>query len=160
MTALHWACSKGHVDAVKLLIEFHAFPNHVEFTEDRYTPLDYALMGEHDAVAQYVIEQGGLSITGIEHIAAGKIQVRESRAASVEFNLWVPIHRPTNREGGLDRKQSTSLVPGDRPMRIAQSVVMDQQGSKVQQHFTGSLFLLVRLARKSNGTVYSPERRK
>lgn len=36
MTALHWGCSKGHLDAVKLLIEFHAFPNHMEFTEDRY----------------------------------------------------------------------------------------------------------------------------
>ena len=35
MTALHWACSKGHLDAVKLLIEFHAFPNHMELTEDR-----------------------------------------------------------------------------------------------------------------------------
>lgn len=39
MSALHWACSRGHLDAVKLLIEFHAFPNHMESTEDRYTPL-------------------------------------------------------------------------------------------------------------------------
>ena len=36
MTALHWSCSKGHLDAVKLLIEFRAFPNNMEFTEDRY----------------------------------------------------------------------------------------------------------------------------
>ena len=36
MTALHWACSKGHLDAVKLLIEFHAFPNHMEHSEDRF----------------------------------------------------------------------------------------------------------------------------
>ena len=35
MTALHWACSKGHLDAVKLLIEFRAFPYNMEFTEDR-----------------------------------------------------------------------------------------------------------------------------
>ena len=40
----------------------------------RYTPLDYALMGEHEAVAQYMIEQGALSITGIQDIAACKIQ--------------------------------------------------------------------------------------
>ena len=40
----------------------------------RYTPLDYALMGEHYEVAQYMIEQGGLSITGIQDIAALKIQ--------------------------------------------------------------------------------------
>ena len=42
----------------------------------RYTPLDYALMGEHHDVAQYMIEQGALSITGIQDIAATKIQVR------------------------------------------------------------------------------------
>ena len=41
----------------------------------RYTPLDYALMGEHHSVAQYMIEQGALSITGIQDIAAGRIQV-------------------------------------------------------------------------------------
>ncbi len=41
----------------------------------RYTPLDYALMGEHHDVAQYMIEQGALSITGIQDIAAQKIQV-------------------------------------------------------------------------------------
>ena len=94
MTALHWACSKGHLDAVKLLIEFHAFPNHMENSEDRhatfslicddlfdqfaifrYTPLDYALTGEHMEVAQYMVEHGGLSITGIQDIAALKIQV-------------------------------------------------------------------------------------
>ena len=51
----------------------------------RYTPLDYALMGEHEAVAQYMIEQGALSITGIQDIAACKIQ------ASVVFLLTV-IH--------------------------------------------------------------------
>ncbi|XP_023931035.1 inversin-like isoform X1 [Lingula anatina] len=74
MTALHWACSKGHLDAVKLLLEFHAFPNHMEFTEDRYTPLDYALMGEHREVSQFMIEQGALSINGIQELAACKIQ--------------------------------------------------------------------------------------
>jgi hypothetical protein len=32
-------------------------------------------MGEHHDVAQYMIEQGALSITGIQDIAATKIQV-------------------------------------------------------------------------------------
>lgn len=75
MTALHWGCSKGHMDAVKLLIEFSSFPNHMEATEDRYTPLDYAFMGEHYEVAQYLVEHGGLSIRGIQEIAAVKVQV-------------------------------------------------------------------------------------
>ena len=86
MTALHWACSKGHFDAVKLLIEYNAFPNHMEFTEDRYTPLDYALMGEHHDVAQFMIEQGSLSITGIQEIAASKIQ-SSYRGFSVRKNF-------------------------------------------------------------------------
>ena len=40
----------------------------------RYTPLDYALMGEFQEVSQFLMEQGSLSITGIQEIAASKIQ--------------------------------------------------------------------------------------
>lgn len=40
MTALHWGCSKGHLDAVKLLIEYQAFPNHMEMTEDRFVSVE------------------------------------------------------------------------------------------------------------------------
>ena len=36
-------------------------------------------MGEHMEVAQYMVEQGGLSITGIQDIAALKIQVKKKR---------------------------------------------------------------------------------
>ncbi len=35
-------------------------------------------MGEHYDVAQYMIEQGALSITGIQDIAAIKIQVQNA----------------------------------------------------------------------------------
>ena len=41
----------------------------------RYTALDYALMGEHYEVCQYMMEQGALSITSIQDISARKIQV-------------------------------------------------------------------------------------
>ncbi|XP_071941669.1 inversin-like isoform X2 [Antedon mediterranea] len=74
MTALHWACSSGSLDAVKLLIENGAFPNHMEFNEDRFTPLDHALLNDFHDVAQYMIEQDALSITGIRDIASIKIQ--------------------------------------------------------------------------------------
>lgn len=45
--------------------------------QDEFPPdvTDYALMGEHHEVAQFMIEQGGLSITGIQDIAACKVQV-------------------------------------------------------------------------------------
>ncbi|KAK7825461.1 hypothetical protein U0070_012261 [Myodes glareolus] len=45
-TALHWSCNNGYLDAIKLLLDFAAFPNQMENNEERYTPLDYALLGE------------------------------------------------------------------------------------------------------------------
>ena len=41
----------------------------------RYTPLDYALLGEHHEVIQFMLEHGALSIAAIQDIAAFKIQV-------------------------------------------------------------------------------------
>ncbi|CAL1532046.1 unnamed protein product [Lymnaea stagnalis] len=107
MTCLHWACSKGHLDAVKLLIEYNAFPNHMAFTEDRYTPLDYALMGEHHEVAQYMIEQGALSITGIQDIAAQKIQSAfrgyRVRKAFIERKKLLMKHEKLKKEAARKR---------------------------------------------------------
>ncbi|CAD5119632.1 DgyrCDS8225 [Dimorphilus gyrociliatus] len=74
MTALHWACSKGHLESAKILIQFQASLNNMELTEDKYTPLDYALLENHQKVAQFLIEQGALSIRGIQESAATKIQ--------------------------------------------------------------------------------------
>ncbi|XP_076009832.1 inversin [Genypterus blacodes] len=73
-TALHWSCNNGYLDAVKLLVGYNAFPNHMEHTEERYTPLDYALLGEHSEVTQFMLEHGALSIAAIQDIAAASIQ--------------------------------------------------------------------------------------
>ncbi|XP_071376347.1 inversin [Centroberyx affinis] len=73
-TALHWSCNNGYLDAVKLLLGYNAFPNHMEHTEERYTPLDYALLGEHSEVTQFMLEHGALSIAAIQDIAAASIQ--------------------------------------------------------------------------------------
>ncbi|KAJ1134651.1 hypothetical protein NDU88_001102 [Pleurodeles waltl] len=73
-TALHWSCNNGYLDAVKLLLAFEAFPNQMESSEERYTPLDYALMGEHHQVVQFMLERGALSIAAIQDIAATRIQ--------------------------------------------------------------------------------------
>ncbi|CAD5121617.1 DgyrCDS10113 [Dimorphilus gyrociliatus] len=74
MTSLHWACSRGHVEGAKLLLEFQAHLNQMELSDDKYTPLDYALLENHEKVAQFLIEQGALSIRGIQDLAAVKIQ--------------------------------------------------------------------------------------
>ncbi|KAL0985350.1 hypothetical protein UPYG_G00155810 [Umbra pygmaea] len=73
-TALHWSCNNGYLDAVKLLLNCNAFPNHMEHNQERYTPLDYALLGEHCEVTQYMLEHGALSIAAIQDIAASSIQ--------------------------------------------------------------------------------------
>ncbi|KAG5857009.1 hypothetical protein ANANG_G00013980 [Anguilla anguilla] len=73
-TALHWSCNNGYLDAVKLLLGYNAFPNHMEHSEERYTPLDYALLGEHQEVTQFMLEHGALSIAAIQDIAASTIQ--------------------------------------------------------------------------------------
>ncbi|XP_072109601.1 inversin isoform X2 [Mobula birostris] len=73
-TALHWSCNNGYLDAVKLLLNYNAFPNHMETNEERFTPLDYALLGEHQEVIQYMLEHGALSIAAIQDIAASKVQ--------------------------------------------------------------------------------------
>ncbi|XP_043973838.1 inversin isoform X1 [Gambusia affinis] len=73
-TAIHWSCNNGYLDAVKLLLGYHAFPNQMELTEERYTPLDYALLGGHSEVTQFMLEHGALSIAAIQDIAAATIQ--------------------------------------------------------------------------------------
>ncbi|XP_041844908.1 inversin isoform X2 [Melanotaenia boesemani] len=73
-TALHWSCNNGYLDAVKLLLGYSAFPNQMEHTEERYTPLDYALLGGHSEVTQFMLEHGALSIAAIQDIAAASIQ--------------------------------------------------------------------------------------
>ncbi|XP_074509834.1 inversin isoform X2 [Sebastes fasciatus] len=73
-TALHWSCNNGYLDAVKLLLGYNTFPNHMEHTEERYTPLDYALLGGHSEVTQFMLEHGALSIAAIQDIAAASIQ--------------------------------------------------------------------------------------
>ena len=75
ITALHWACSTGSIDVVQqLLINAGADPNLMEVDGGRLTPLDYAIIGGHQDVAQLLIENGALSISGIQELAAIVIQ--------------------------------------------------------------------------------------
>lgn len=74
ITALHWACSAGHLDAVQLLVSSGAGVNMMEVDFERLTPLDYAIIGGHQEVAQLLIEHGALSISGIRELACIMIQ--------------------------------------------------------------------------------------
>ena len=74
ITALHWACSVGHMDVIHLLLTAGANPNVMEVDGGRLTPLDYAIIGGHQEAAQLLIESGGLSISSIQELAANMIQ--------------------------------------------------------------------------------------
>ncbi|XP_059165676.1 inversin-like [Physella acuta] len=142
MTCLHWACSKGHLDAVKLLIECDAFPNHMAFTEDRYTPLDYALMGEHHEVAQYMIEQGALSITGIQDIAAQKIQSAfrgyRIRKTFIERKKLLMKHEKLKKEAARKRaaEEGKKICEDQAPRKSDPNLTCQSHDSQLSQTIT------------------------
>lgn len=74
IAALHWACSTGSLDVIQQLLSAGADPNLMEVDGGRLTPLDYAIIGGHQDVAQLLIENGALSISGIQDLAAIIIQ--------------------------------------------------------------------------------------
>ena len=109
ITALHWACSTGAIDVVQqLLINAGADPNLMEVDGGRLTPLDYAIIGGHQEVAQLLIENGALSISGIQDLAAIVIQkcvrgylVRKKYAGALK---------------GLKQKEKTTEAVSSKPL--------------------------------------------
>ena len=113
ITALHWACSTGSLDVVQQLLSAGADPNLMEVDGGRLTPLDYAIIGGHQDVAQLLIENGALSISGIQDLAAIVIQksvrgflVRRKYAGLLsglkkkkeEKEVVAPAHQPQPEE--------------------------------------------------------------
>jgi inversin len=74
VTALHWACTNGNIDAVRLLVDSGVYLSPMEGGGDRLTPLDYSIISEFQELAQYLIEKGAFSISGIQELAAVSIQ--------------------------------------------------------------------------------------
>ena len=52
ITSIHWASASGHLEAIRLLFEYGANPNFMEVDGDRLTPLDYAIINDHQEAAQ------------------------------------------------------------------------------------------------------------
>ncbi|KAM3910534.1 inversin [Leptodactylus fuscus] len=126
-TALHWSCNNGYLDAVKLLLHYNAFPNQMESTEERYTPLDYALLGGHQEVIQFMLEHGALSIAAIQDIAASKIQAvykghKERRAFREGKNLLMK-HEQLRKDAAAKKRE------GENKRRVRSS----QQGQKEEK---------------------------
>lgn len=55
---MHWAALGGHLDVVKLLMAQGALP--ALANEQNYVPLDLALFGEHNDVAQFFLASAGM----------------------------------------------------------------------------------------------------
>ncbi|XP_067304688.1 inversin isoform X2 [Pseudorasbora parva] len=134
-TALHWSCNNGYLDAVKLLLGCGTFPNHMEHTEERYTPLDYALLGEHQELTQFLLEHGALSIAAIQDIAASSIQALykgyKVRRAFKERKKLLMRHEQLRKDAAKKReeerrreaKQQLSLAEADQKQHISMAAV-------------------------------------
>ncbi|RMX60381.1 hypothetical protein pdam_00021316 [Pocillopora damicornis] len=73
-TPIFRACEMGHTEVVNNLILLGKRATNLFVFSSRLTPLDYAIIGDHQDVAQYMIEQGALTINGIQDIAATTVQ--------------------------------------------------------------------------------------
>ncbi|XP_031155010.1 inversin isoform X1 [Sander lucioperca] len=122
-TALHWSCNNGYLDAVKLLLGYNAFPNHMEHTEERYTPLDYALLGGHSEVTQFMLEHGALSIAAIQDIAASSIQAVYKgytvRKAFKERKQLLMRHEQLRKDAAKKREEEQRRREAVRKVSVA-----------------------------------------
>ncbi|XP_054670198.1 inversin isoform X1 [Grus americana] len=135
-TALHWLCNNGYLDAIKLLLGFDAFPNHMESSEERYTPLDYALLGEHHEVIQFMLEHGALSIAAIQDIAAFKIQAvykgYKVRKAFQERKNLLMKHEQLRKDAAAKKREEESKRKEAKLQKGMQNV--EQNTFRVQQN--------------------------
>ncbi|NWR71587.1 INVS protein, partial [Centropus unirufus] len=138
-TALHWLCNNGYLDAIKLLLGFDAFPNHMENSEERYTPLDYALLGEHHEVIQFMLEHGALSIAAIQDIAAFKIQAvykgYKVRKAFQERKNLLMKHEQLRKDAAAKKREEESKRKEAKLQKGTQNV--EQNSFRVQQSPAG-----------------------
>ncbi|KAG9477787.1 hypothetical protein GDO78_013001 [Eleutherodactylus coqui] len=129
-TALHWSCNNGYLDAVKLLLHYNAFHNQMQSTEERYTPLDYALLGGHQEVIQFMLEHGALSIAAIQDIAASKIQAvykgHKVRRAFRERKNLLMKHEQLRKDAAAKKREGENK----RKVRTGQQAKEGQKEEK------------------------------
>ena len=76
VTALHWASGLGHLNTVELLLNLGAKVNPMDYVMSQFTPLDYALGGDHQDIIELLRANDGLTIDDIRWLSALKIQSR------------------------------------------------------------------------------------
>ncbi|NWI88732.1 INVS protein, partial [Pitta sordida] len=110
----------------------------------RYTPLDYALLGEHHEVIQFMLEHGALSIAAIQDIAAFKIQAvykgYKVRKAFQERKNLLMKHEQLRKDAAAKKREEESkrkeakLQKG--MLKVEQNKLQVQQNSANQEKTT------------------------
>ena len=78
-SALHWAAGNNQMAAAKLLIQYHAFINLMDYSIKRETPLDSAYNNNAENVINLLTGHDALTGEDIKHLAATRIQINWRR---------------------------------------------------------------------------------
>ncbi|NWX91343.1 INVS protein, partial [Nothoprocta pentlandii] len=155
-TALHWLCNNGYLDAIKLLLGFDAFPNHMENSEERYTPLDYALLGEHHEVIQFMLEHGALSIAAIQDIAAFKIQAiykgYKVRKAFQERKNLLMKHEQLRKDAAAKKREEETKRKEAKLQKGVQNLEQNKSGAQQNSGNQGKATSATQLPTKQSDT--------
>ncbi|KAK6952058.1 hypothetical protein Daesc_006587 [Daldinia eschscholtzii] len=71
-TPLSWACAKGNLDIVKLLLANKA---DINYTGGFYTPLFTALWHDHIEVISFLLQNEDIDVTWVSHVGLGHLYV-------------------------------------------------------------------------------------
>ncbi|KAL2083920.1 hypothetical protein ACEWY4_019438 [Coilia grayii] len=160
-TALHWSCNNGYLDAVKLLLGCGAFTNLMENNEERYTPLDYALLGEHQELTQYLLEHGAKSIAAIQDIAACSIQAlfkgHRVRQAFRERKNLLMRHEQLRKDAAKKREEERRRE-AEQQLSLAGS--LEQQLALAERDSVGGVKVDTAPKRSASRARLSPCQRK
>lgn len=148
ISALHWACSAGRLDAVKLLVEYGAYPNQMEADGDKLTPLDYALIGvdgnAHEDVVSYLVEHGGLSVSSIKEVAAVAIQIWWRKVRGIK----------TSKAELAARRRAAAKRSTEAKAQVAkkEAAVLKEEQAKKDQAAAAAAELAAQRVKKSKAT--------
>lgn len=118
-TALHWACRSGSLGAVKLLVSrYKAEVNVFNGGDGQLTPLDYAILEDHQDVALYLNTHNAYSGAYLRDISATKIQARwrgyrfrsifQKRLLQKHFDLGKSTSQRLERRTQVDKMEQIS----------------------------------------------------
>ena len=124
-SALHYAASMGHLDAVKLLLSEDTRVQDVCAKSTLLTPLDCAILGQHDDVIEYLISRG-LQPSGLLDQAARVIQ-RNFCKWSKRKKITVESDGKAIKSTEKDLKSNENELKGDQ---IRENTGNDLKGNK------------------------------